>query len=360
MTTATASTKPSTWRDRIALSDESIRTNLVHNEVVAMFQTSNDNIVDGNIEESVRKTMLDGAKDLPVDIMMFPCPVSEGMNIVHHTTKVGGTILDKEEFYFSLAGAGDTAIPLVYKPTALLTVTEVTAPTWTSLNGAKTREDLDNAALGRATIKFTSAQQIPPFLAAAIISLDSPSPSDVFFKFKEAAEEFDKDDANPEGTEPSATSLKVLLPYLWAAHKGQIPEVPAQYSVRPSIHQATKKLHEYLVDPPPLESPNASTDLDTSPINKMADSINQLVEQKLMDQSSAGSGSNKKSFENRLSHIAKTLILTASAPNASDIPTEPSDECREFFEQKMQQKQKDICTINWSLWTSSPSTSRPA
>ena len=104
MTTLTASTKPSTWRDRIALSDESIRTNLVHNEVVTMFQTNNDTIVDGNIEESARKTMLDAAKDLSIDIMMFTCPVSEEMNIVHYAIKVGGTILDKDELYFSLAG----------------------------------------------------------------------------------------------------------------------------------------------------------------------------------------------------------------------------------------------------------------
>ena len=334
MSSANASTKPSTWRDRIARSDESMRINLIHNEVVAMFKTSNDNVLDNKIKENARKMMLDEAKDLPVDIMMFPCPVTNGMSIVHHTTKVGGTILDKEEFYFSLAGAGDTAIPLVYKPTALLTVTEITPPTWTTLNAAKTKEDLDNAALGRATVKLTSAQQIPPFLATAILSLDSPSPSDVFFHFKEAAEKFDTDATTPAGTEPSTTSLKTLLPYLWAAHKTQIPVVPSQYSVRPSIQLATAKLHGHLEDPAPSSPPTAPLDPDNSPITKMADSIQQLVEQNLMNKSASADNSNKKSFENRLSHIAKTLILTASAPNASTIPTEPSHECREFFEQK--------------------------
>ena len=142
------------------------------------------------------------------------------MSIVHHKTNIGGIILDKDKYYFSLVGAGDTATPLVYTPTALLTVTEITAPNWTSLNGAKTTADLDNTALGRATINLASAQQITPFLETAILSLDSPSPSAVFFKFKEAAEEFHKDDTYPKGTESSATSLKTLLPYLLAAHKG--------------------------------------------------------------------------------------------------------------------------------------------
>ena len=86
MSSANASTKPSTWRDRIARSDESMRTNLIHNEVVAMFKTSNDNVLDGKIKESARKTMLDKAKNLPVDIMMFLCPVTNGMNIIHHTS----------------------------------------------------------------------------------------------------------------------------------------------------------------------------------------------------------------------------------------------------------------------------------
>ena len=58
MSSATASTKPSTWRDRIARSDESMRINLIHNEVVAMFKTSNDNVLDNKIKENARKMML--------------------------------------------------------------------------------------------------------------------------------------------------------------------------------------------------------------------------------------------------------------------------------------------------------------
>ena len=80
------------------------------------------------------------------------------MSIVNHKTNVGGIILDKDEYYFSLVGVDDTATPLVYEPTALLTVTEITAPNWISLNGAKTTSDLDNTTLGRATINLTSFQ----------------------------------------------------------------------------------------------------------------------------------------------------------------------------------------------------------
>ena len=330
MTSTTAPTKPSTWRQRIAESDESIRINLVHNEVVAMFQVDDADVLDGEIKESARKPMIDKAKDLPIDIMMFPSPVTDGLTILHNTSKVGGTILDKHETYFSLMGGGDTAIPLVYKPSAIFKVTEIAAPTWTTLNGIKTERDLDTATVGRAFTKLTSAQQLPPFLATSILLLDSPSASEVFFKFKAAATEFDKE-THPAGTEPSSSSLKLLLPYLWAVHKKLIPTVPSQYSVRPSIQLATNLIHDCLEPTPPPSPPQQSPD---SPLKQMAKSITQLVESNIINQSSAEPQTNKKSFVNRLSPIAQTLILTASARNSSDIPTEPSASAKEFFEVK--------------------------
>ena len=276
------------------------------------------------------KLSIDKAKDLPIDIMMFPSPVTEGLTILHNTSKVGGTILDKDETYFSLMGGGDTAIPLVYKPSAIFKVTEIAVPTWTTLNGIKTKGDLDTAAAGRSTTKLTSAQQIPPFLAASILLLDSPSASEVFLKFKTAAADFDKE-THPAGTEPSSSSLKLLLPYLWAVHKKLIPTVPSQYSVQPSIQNATNLLHDCLTPIPPQAPPKQSPD---SPLKQMAKSITQLVESNIMNQSSAEPSKNKKSFANRLSPIAQTLILTASARNSSDIPTEPSASSKEFFEVK--------------------------
>ena len=343
MNSATALVKPSTWLERISSSDVSNRLNLVHNEVVAMFSPTNDKIHNGEIKESAGKLMLDEAKDLPIDTMMFPSPVDKGMTVVHNTAKVGGTILDKNEIYFSLAGASDTAIPLVYSPTAIFKMTDITAPTWTTLNAAKTTADLDGATPGRSQTNFTSAQQIPPFLAASILSLDSPSPSDVFFKFKAAAVDFDNDASTPAGTEPSTTTLKVLLPYLWAVHKGLIPAVPSQYSVRPSIVTTTKELHKVLakVDPTQIASPTVS------PIDKMAKSIELLVEKNLMNQSTTNPSINKKSFTNRLSCIAQTLILTASAKNASAIPTDPSPSSQEFFELKNAAEAK--CHIHHKL-----------
>ena len=85
----------------------------MHNEVVAIFKPTNEKILNGEIKESARKPMMDEAKDFPVVTMMFPSPVTNGMAILHHMTKVGGTILDKDESYISLVWAEPTVIPLV-------------------------------------------------------------------------------------------------------------------------------------------------------------------------------------------------------------------------------------------------------
>ena len=73
--------------------------------------------------------MLNTTKDLPIDNMVFSSPVTDGLNVVHHTVRVGGALLKRDEIYFSLVGAGATIIPLVYKLTSILQVTEITTPT---------------------------------------------------------------------------------------------------------------------------------------------------------------------------------------------------------------------------------------
>ena len=86
--------------------------------------------------------MMDLVKDLEVDTMIKYSSVTESIVTLHHTSKIGGDILNKEETLFSLLGHSTTAYPLVFKPTSLLTITEVTCPTWSTIKARKKEEDL--------------------------------------------------------------------------------------------------------------------------------------------------------------------------------------------------------------------------
>ena len=61
--------------------------------------------------------------------------------------------------------------------------------------------------------------------------------------------------------------------------------------------------------------------------------LGQLVSNSIMAQA-ASSGAHKKKFETRLNSLVRTLVLTGSAEDSSNIPKEPCASSREFFEQK--------------------------
>ena len=121
----TTTPKYDTWIKRITDSDVSKRLSQIHNEVVELFNVNSAAV----LSESACKSMMDSVKDFEVDTMIIYSLVTESIATLHHTSKIGEEILNKEETYFSLLGHGATTYPLVFKPISLLTITEVTCPT---------------------------------------------------------------------------------------------------------------------------------------------------------------------------------------------------------------------------------------
>ena len=140
--------------------------------------------------------------------------------------------------------------------------------------------------------------------------------------------------SNPEnrfGSESATTSLKVLLPFLWAAQKELIHPVAKLCSFNPKVTTKVKEIHNMLRQEPTARPPQTNEDFTLA---KVSQSLDRIVERKLMNGSASKTTHNKKSFEGRLSTIVKTLILTASASDSSSVLTEPSETSKEFFEQK--------------------------
>ena len=130
MTTITDLTKPSTWAERISKSETSVQLNLIHNEVTELFKITPEMLNGGDFKENVVDKMMTVVGDLPIDTMITSSPVSEGIDLLHHTTKLGINLLNKEIIYFSLTGKAKTVIPVVYRPKLVLKITEVTCLTW--------------------------------------------------------------------------------------------------------------------------------------------------------------------------------------------------------------------------------------
>ena len=82
--------KHDTWLKRITYLNVSRRLNLIHNEVVELLIV--DSVVD--LTESVYKSMMDSVKDLEVDMMITYSSVTNSIATLHHTSKIGGDILN--------------------------------------------------------------------------------------------------------------------------------------------------------------------------------------------------------------------------------------------------------------------------
>ena len=135
-------TKPKTWAETFRITPESTALNKIHGEVVDLFKVTSAD----QLDENPRQKMFDQAMNLQLDAMLVKSPVDDSLQVLHHSYKLGGDLLNKEEIYFSLFGGGTVAVPVVYKPKSILTIASIDCPGWTTIKAIKTPEDFENAA----------------------------------------------------------------------------------------------------------------------------------------------------------------------------------------------------------------------
>ena len=305
--------KPKTWAETFRTTPESTALNKIHGEVVDLFKVTSAD----KLDENSRQKMFDQVKNLQLDAMIFKSPVDESLQVLHHSYKLGGDLLNKEEIYFSLFGGGTVAVPVVYKPKSILTIASIDCPGWTTIKAIRTPEDFENAAPSPArprTIFLTNAIPVPPFLAEAIIDMEFPSVYDCFSLFRAAAKKFDEENKDNATVPESTETMKIVLSYLWALGHNHLDPVPFQPSVRPSVTKTCSDLHMTFLhvepeNPPPTDT---ATSKEPSLLEKMNSSLETIVENNIMGHTTLASSSSKRKFKNRLTSIFQTLLLTKS------------------------------------------------
>lgn len=83
---------------KVAESDESKGLDLIHTEVVELFKVKSTD----EIEEKARKKMMKILTNLNKDTILLKYHVSNEMVLLHHVSKVGGDLLNKDEERFCL------------------------------------------------------------------------------------------------------------------------------------------------------------------------------------------------------------------------------------------------------------------
>ena len=179
---------------------------------------------------------------LDSNAIMIRSPIDNDMMIVHHVATIGGTIVNRNVEHFGLFGAGAQATPLKFKPKSILTINEVEVPSWDTLKKATTTEEVAAARDVNGTATFlASAMPIPPFLTSALISIHPLSAAKAFVVVCQAAAEFE---ANKPAEVPSTIpTLKLILPYLWAADHDLISSVPTAPAYATAVINKATSLH---------------------------------------------------------------------------------------------------------------------
>ena len=135
---------------------------------------------------------------------------------------------------------------------------------------------------------------------------------------------------------PSTTStLKILLPFLWAYNHKAINTVPTALATSVSTTSHYKTLHTlHISNPTPARFITFDRTSDSSVLEQINGKLGQMVQTAIKANSAVPTKQAKGKFENRLNTEFQALILTALASHSAEVITEPCDTTRAFFEQK--------------------------
>ena len=325
------------WLKKLRDAEASHMLNSVHTEVANLFKlTSADPLSDTDAS-----SMIASLATLDSNAVMIRSPIDDDIMIIHHVATIGGTIVNRNVEHFGLFGAGPKATPLKFKPEGILAINEAEVPCWDTLKKVTTTDEVAAARDVNGTATFlTSAMPIPPFLTAALISIHPLSAAKAFVVVCQAVAEFE---ANKPTDFPSTIpTLKLILPFLWAADHNLISSVPTAPALATAVINKTTALHTLHIEKPTVTF-NPTRNNTTNNVNRYDDpsileqingKLGQMVQTSILATSGSTPSSSKTKFETRHSANFQALILTGSAAHSAEVITEPCDTAREFFEQK--------------------------
>ena len=168
--------------------------------------------------------MLEDIMALKVNAILCRSPMDDDMMLIHQISKVGGDLFNPCIEYFGLSGFGESAVTVKFCTKSILKINEIEAPSWATIKAVTTSAGFSAARDAIPVVIFViSAIPLPPFLTDVIAPHRVPSAEEIFFACLEAGTTYD---AAKEATDPPASaSLKILLPFLWAANLDKIDAV---------------------------------------------------------------------------------------------------------------------------------------
>ena len=156
-------------------------------------------------------------KDTPI---LAVAPVTKLIKLYFGLSNLGVTRFVTDDKIVGFDGLSSIATPVVFELGNLETTVTVPHPTNTILKAAKTKEDLETAALGaRSSFENSPYVLLPPFLTKILVQSDSRDPSVLYFEILAVINSFDDSHKDDADYEKALDSCFNVLVFLWAVLK---------------------------------------------------------------------------------------------------------------------------------------------
>ena len=186
------------------------------------------------VPEDLRAKKLEDVIALKVNSLRCRSHMDNEMVLLHQISKVGGDLLNPRVEYFGLSGFVKSTVPVKFCPESILIINEIESPGLDTLKAVTKPVSLNGTRDANPEPEFyTSAIPLPPFITKVIVPYWAPSAEDIFFLCLETCTKYAA--AKEAADHPASTTVKFLLPYLWAANLEDIAAVPTSTQISQKI-----------------------------------------------------------------------------------------------------------------------------
>ena len=281
---------------------------------------------------------LKAAIDEQDTVFMAKAPISNHIIFLHHLTKIGGTRITPTEHLFAHVGTSSTAYPGHVSEASLFTPHDFQVPAWGTLKA------VDNiAAVAALAIRANAAPKnfrpivpLPPFLATVLIDEGGSSIPELILTAAWYVRAFDVEH-DADATMPQAnTHAQYVVNWLYAASTEVFPTVTATPSIEPSVLAKGESIHKEHIQAATLNV-NSTPGPPSEALNQLATNVNEQTVVLQQMNNLATEHSKEKDTKKGISAIHpsfKIMILNASSTDGTEIPSDPTQSCLEFYTQK--------------------------
>ena len=269
-------------------------------------------------------------------VFLAQAPISNHILFLHHFSKIGGTRMEPDKKHFVLVGTGSHAYPAQVNESIFDTST-AKVPSWNSFT-ALADADAVKTLTTRANAmdkEYRNCIPLPPFLATHLIHQGGSSIPELIMTAMTTIKAFDEEHKDEADVPSANTNCQLIVNWLFLAHGKSLATFASIPSIDVAIMSKSAEIHDSAILPTKSSSEANPSVNPSAALSQLAINVGEQtsVLEKINNFAEESAKKKTKGFGN-LHPIFQKMILFASSDNGTDSPSEQTESCSAFFDQK--------------------------